>query len=374
MKRRCLNVVLAAVLSAAMLCGCADREPKSVPLFTDTSSSSQPAQPAKPAQPVQSSSSSSSSSTTKPVSTDSSTTTSTTSSTSSTTTTTSTTTSTSTTSSDSYTSSTTVSQSEDEPIAVAVERGSILDNYRSKWSYSQLTSRQKKIYIKLYNAAKNFEENIDVSSTRVNYDDVYIAYWAFDYDNPQFLELGSGYRYSYIEEDGEKIVKSVMIDYGREPDEISQSEFESITREVLAEALTEPGDYEKLKYVHDWIVNNTVYIKDNADYETEADGPVIYGTAICEGYAKAFMYFAQSMGFDCTCVIGYAGSVPHMWNMVKLDGQWYHVDVTWDDPVRSDGKQVLRDTYFLISDEQIEADHTVDMPFAIPSAPESYTH
>ena len=369
MKKR----LLAAVLSAVLLCGCADREPKSVPLFTDTSGSSQPAQPAKP---VQSSSSSSSSSTTKSASTDSSTITSTTDSTSSTTSTTtatSATTSTSTTGSGSYTSSTTISQSEDEPIAVAVERGSILSNYRSKWSYSQLTSKQKKIYIKLYNAVKNFEENIDVSSTRVNYDDVYIAYWAFDYDNPQFLELGSGYRYSYIEEDGEKIVKSIMIDYGREPDEISHSEFESITQEVLAEAQNEPGDYEKLKYVHDWIVNNTAYIKDDTDYETEADGPVVYGTAICEGYAKAFMYFAQSMGFDCVCVIGYAG-VPHMWNMVKLDGEWYHVDVTWDDPVRSDGKQVLRDTYFLISDEEIEADHTVDMPFAIPTAPESYVH
>ena len=366
MKKR----LLAAVLSAVLLCGCADREPKSVPLFTDTSGSSQPAQSVKPVQPGQSSSSSSSSSTTKPAFTDSSTTTSTASSTTTTSTTTSISTAgtTGSTGSDSSTGSTTTSQSEDEPIAVAVERGSILGSYRSKWSFNQLTGAQKKVYIRLYNAAKNYRENIDLTDLRVNFDDVFTAYWAFDYDNPQFLELGSGYRYMYDPEDEEKLVKSMMIDYGREPGEISQSEFESITREVLAEAQTKPDDYEKLKYVHDWIADNTVYLKDETDYETEADGPVIYGTAICEGYAKAFMYFAQSLGYDCVCVIGDAG-VPHMWNMVKLDGQWYHVDVTWDDP----GNRV-RDNYFLISDEQIGVNHTVDMPFAAPTAPENYAH
>ena len=58
--------------------------------------------------------------------------------------------------------------------------------------------------------------------------------------------------------------------------------------------------------------------------------------------------------------------------MVKLNGQWYHVDVTWDDPVRSDGTQTLRDDYFLISDSEIREDHVISSPFTLPSAPSGY--
>ena len=228
------------------------------------------------------------------------------------------------------------------------------------------------MYGRLYEAAGKVSAECDISDLGVSADDIYSAYWAFDYDNPQFLELGSGYSYSYSITNGQKLMKTVKIDYSRKSSDVPQSKFESTARDVLAAAKAQPNDYERLKYVHDWIVNNTVYLKGDTYYESEADGPVIYGKAICEGYSKAFMYFAQSMGFDCVCVIGGAGGVDHMWNMVKLDGQWYNVDVTWDDPVMSDGSQTLRYNYFLISDSELRRDHSVGSPFALPTAPNSY--
>lgn len=202
--------------------------------------------------------------------------------------------------------------------------------------------------------------------------DIETAFWAFDYDNPQFLELGSGCQFSYIGSGGSTRYVCIYIEYGRKTSQVPKSDFESTAENVLANARAMSGDYEKLKYVHDWIVNNTVYIYADTHYESEADGPVVYGKAICEGYSKAFMYFAQSMGYECVCVRGAAGGVDHMWNMVKLNGQWYHVDVTWDDPVMSDGSQMLRHKYFLISDSTIRQDHIIDSPFALPSAPYSY--
>lgn len=84
------------------------------------------------------------------------------------------------------------------------------------------------------------------------------------------------------------------------------------------------------------------------------------------------MYFAQSMGYECVCVVGGASGIDHMWNMVKLEGQWYHVDVTWDDPVMSDGSHALKYNYFLISDARIKLDHSINTPFKIPSAPQNY--
>ena len=62
-----------------------------------------------------------------------------------------------------------------------------------------------------------------------------------------------------------------------------------------------------------------------------------------------------------------------MWNMVKVDGKWYHMDVTWDDPLTSDGRPMLRYDYFLISEAKIREDHTIDNDFKIPTAPSNYT-
>ena len=270
-------------------------------------------------------------------------------------------------------SSTTRSDSEpiEQPIIIPSAGGSLLNDYTLKWAYNQLTEKQKQAYIRLYSSAYNVTEGCDISDLGLTPKDIEVTYWAFDYDNPQFLELGSGCKYGYVEWRGKTTYVEINIDYGRTPGEVPQSEFDRITKNVLANAQTMSSDYEKLKYVHDWIVNNTVYLYANTDYESEADGPIVYGKAICEGYSKAFMYFAQSMGFECVCVRGYA-NVDHMWNMVKLYGQWYHVDVTWDDPVMSDGSQMLRHSYFLLSDSEIRRDHSINSPFALPSAPYSY--
>ena len=245
-------------------------------------------------------------------------------------------------------------------------------DYTSKWAYNQLTQKQKQAYKRLYSAAYNGTAGCDISDLELTPGDIEVSFWAFDYDNPQFLELGSGCKYGYVESRGKTSYIDIYIEYGRTSGQVPQDDFDRITTGVLANAQAMQSDYEKLKYVHDWIVNNTVYLYANTYYESEADGPVVYGKAICEGYSKAFMYFAQSMGFECVCVRGSAGGVDHMWNMVKLYGQWYHVDVTWDDPVMSDGTQMLRHKYFLISDSEIRRDHSIYSLFTLPSAPYSY--
>lgn len=275
-----------------------------------------------------------------------------------------------------YSSSVETTQSASEPYQQPVidpsPDGSVINAYTSKWAYNNITEKQRQLYIRLYNTASNVGGYCDISDLGLTVDDIYTAFWAFDYENPQFLELGSGYQYSYKESaDGITIV-GITIEYGRSTANVPQSEFDATAQTVLANARAMATDYERLKYVHDWIINNTRYIKADTAYESEADGPVVYGTAICEGYSKAFMYFAQSMGYECICAIGGAGGIDHMWNIVKVNGQWYHVDATWDDPLVSDGSDMLRYDYFMLSDSEILRDHYIDTPFVLPSAPYSY--
>lgn len=247
-----------------------------------------------------------------------------------------------------------------------------LDDYKSKWYYNQLTSSQKAAYERIFSAAKEHAASTNVSDLKIKAADLSKAYWACDYDNPQFLANGSGYGYSYNPVTG--LVVSVSIQYGRTENQIKaiETSFKNITDSVVKEADKQISDYEKLKYIHDWIINRTKYNKTAGAYVSEADGAVIYGRALCEGYSKTFMYLAQELGYDCICVTGDVGSEGHMWNMIKIGGSWYHVDVTHDDPIMSDGSDVLFHDYFLISTSDIRRTRTIDTALNIPSALRSY--
>lgn len=248
------------------------------------------------------------------------------------------------------------------------DTSSLMTDYTRKWGYNQLNSQQKTAYARLFESAENNISAFGVDDLNLNSNDADLIYWAFDYDNAQFLTLGSGYNYKY--KDSGKVVE-IGIQYGRDAGSVPTDQFISRTQSVIAEAEQLGNDYDRLKYIHDWIVNNTSYTQNGPLSKSEADGPVVYGSALCEGYSKAFMYMAQAMGYECVCVAGVSGGGPHMWNMVKLGGLWYHVDVTWDDPISNSGP-ILRYDYFLVSDSTILADHTISNPFAVPSAPNNY--
>ncbi len=248
------------------------------------------------------------------------------------------------------------------------DTSSLMSDYTRKWGYNQLNSAQQAAYARLYETVNNNQSGFDVTDLGLNTNDADIIYWAFDYDNAQFLTLGSGYNYKY-RDDGTLV--EIGIQYGRGAGEVPTDNFTSAAQSVISAAQQFGSDYDRLKYIHDWIVNNTTYTKNGPLSKSEADGPVVYGSALCEGYSKAFMYMAQAMGYECVCIAGTSGGGPHMWNMVKLDGSWYHVDATWDDPVSNSGP-ILRHKYFLVSDSTIRADHIIDNPFAVPSAPNDY--
>lgn len=249
--------------------------------------------------------------------------------------------------------------------------GSILEDYSAKWAYNTLNSSQKKAYKELFNAVSAGKTNVELSDTGISYDDIDEMFWAFHYDNPQFLGLGNGYSRGCSTMNGTIVSMKLTVDYARTSGEIDRSEFESTAAKVIAKANTLKTDYDKLKYFHDWIINNTRYNKNGPAYIRKADGPIVYGTALCEGYSRAYEYLCQSVGIPCVCV----ASSGHMWNMVKLNGRWYNVDTTFDDPVMSDGSDTLRYDYFLKSTSTIQradSDHRLSTPFSVPSATKDY--
>lgn len=242
---------------------------------------------------------------------------------------------------------------------------SILGNYEVKYAYSTLTSAQKKAYARLFEGVSEHSSKISLSDLNLSSSDLSIAYTALCYDNAQFFWLDHSYTYYtntswYSGSYGS--VDSISINYSRTAAEVKniKPKLEAAAKKIVDEALEKDSLFERVLYIHDSITESTVYTLTGGSYISQSDGPLVYGYALCEGYSKAFMYLCQSVGIECVCVGGEASGGPHMWNMLKLDGEWYNMDVTWDDDTGYN--------YFCITTSQISKDHTFKNEFTVPKA------
>ena len=117
------------------------------------------------------------------------------------------------------------------------------------------------------------------------------------------------------------------------------------------------SDIDKVKFVNDYIVQNTSYSDQTNGSPHSAYTALAERKAVCQGYALLTQQMLTALGVESLYVVGYADGVGHAWNLVKLEGQWYHLDTTWNDPLPDRGKSVRYD-YFLVTDSQLAKDHT----------------
>lgn len=171
------------------------------------------------------------------------------------------------------------------------------------------------------------------------------------------------------------VVKGQPIPEGKD----SAIKLEKKVREILG-SIIKPTmtDFDKELAIHDYIVNNCKYgfFNDDSEREYNAYGVLIEGKAVCSGYAAAMDLLLECSGVESRFVVGYAESSQrsadssgvedkssrknikadnHAWNQVKIDGIWYNVDATWDDPVGSGDS--LSHMYFNIDDELMGMTH-----------------
>lgn len=153
----------------------------------------------------------------------------------------------------------------------------------------------------------------------------------------------------------------------------AREELEQAVQTALAYAPQSGSDYEKELYVHDYLIETCTYDDEAVELhkidqvranEQNAYGALVEGTAVCEGYTRAFQLLCERLDVTCWVIQGQAsdftdeGNVNHIWNCVQLDGDWYHVDVTWDD---YEGAPAATDCYyyFNLTTAEIEKDHVI---------------
>lgn len=124
--------------------------------------------------------------------------------------------------------------------------------------------------------------------------------------------------------------------------------------------LQNKSDYQKVKAIHDYIIKQVTY--DDSLTKYTAYDALVNKSAVCEGYAAAAYRMFTDAGLDSKILSGEAGGGSHVWNMVKVNGKWYNIDLTWDDTETASGKQVISYDYFL-KNAKAFSDHQRDSEF-----------
>lgn len=180
-------------------------------------------------------------------------------------------------------------------------------------------------------------------------------------DNQKLLSVLNGFVHPF---NSFASIETIYDNYGKVTVKINKSYTEEqiaqINKKVDEILKTEINDTmddkEKIKAIHDYIINNATYDKDKSDKNitkynsSTAYGALLEGYAICGGYTDAMEIFLDKFNIPSFEVI----SENHIWNAVYLDNEWYHLDLTWDDPISIEGFDILDYNFFLISTLELE--------------------
>lgn len=120
------------------------------------------------------------------------------------------------------------------------------------------------------------------------------------------------------------------------------------------------SEWEKEQYIHDFICTNVRYDKLKKPYSHEIIGPLGQGVGVCEGIAKSVKALCDALGIWCIIAVSDANpdkkiKYRHAWNVVRIGGTYYHLDVTFDNSLGHG--EMLRYDYFNLEDKQIFRDH-----------------
>lgn len=234
---------------------------------------------------------------------------------------------------------------------------------QSSFYYDRLTQEQRDIYDVMLPAVKSGSAEIRFRASSV--DDIKKAFRALSYDNPSLINVSNMFTVGYSAFGFVKIKPSYRFSL---QEYVSFSgELEAKVNEIIESMPQGFGEYEKELFIHDWLIDNCAYKTAQEEYGIEhtAYGAIINGEANCEGYSRAAQLLMYACGVDNYVVSGQAvnesGSQNHMWNIVKVDGEWYNADITWDDPVSNGGEGVPNHFYFNLTDAEISKTHMIDI-------------
>lgn len=227
------------------------------------------------------------------------------------------------------------------------------------------------VYLKIYDRLLEMAENFTVdkvslpTNQKVTHDEAWLVTAAFYSDYPELFWARPSFWYNK----NTMLCSEIQLNYNSHAYNLNtELPLFLETAETILAGMPTGSDYEKELYLHDALIKKVTYTYSKLE-EQNGYTTLVEGKGVCAGYAFALQYLLMRAGIQSYYVVGYAGE-NHAWNLAKIDGEWYYVDATWDDPLTGSGSDSAYSpfhTYFNLSAEMMAEDHTLSgQPYNVP--------
>ena len=223
-----------------------------------------------------------------------------------------------------------------------------------QYYYNHMNKAQQAAYHSILSGVKNLADEFQIPA--LEGEELYNVFFQMRLDHPEIFWVSS-YKYRYYKDSPNLIF---IPEYLFDKKKICEHQKAMTARvEKLIRPAQKLSEWEKEKYVHDFICENIRYDKLKKSCSHEIIGPLGQGVGVCEGIAKAVKVLLDALGV--WCVIAICGNNPekgikyrHTWIIVKIGGTYYHLDATFDNSL---GDEEIRYDYFNLDDKNIFRDH-----------------
>ncbi|MEG1718832.1 MAG: hypothetical protein RR306_00770 [Clostridia bacterium] len=263
-----------------------------------------------------------------------------------------------------------------------------------RYGYKELTDVEKEIYKRVDKAVKNYWNLIDVSDLETNTNTLLKMFFYYHESNPDVFwansvnivsnydkEIGILITYSSETETEIPDEKDYIIQNKVSREKITESRIKFIqkTNEILKGINKDANALEKEIYVYNYFLENIQYDKELSNQIrrkedinstlTRSYAGIVNNKTICSGYSYAFAHILNLLGVNVVQVYGNSKGESHQWNMVEINGSYYHVDTTWASKNAVDNKNVPTYNYLNLTDSEIMVDHTIGAFSTVESGP-----
>ena len=217
---------------------------------------------------------------------------------------------------------------------------------------------------------ENNEQLIDIVEYGLTMEEASDIYYDVVFANPQFFYVWAQCSVRYSSDNVAHEILPMYLDISSDELAEQKAKYEAALQDLLSWVPADASNADKVKAVHDWLVRNCEYkntgwtvttmegsssLKGSGFEPWTAYGALVEGYPVCQGYSLAFIAAMNELGFDSS----YVHQKDHGWNRVCVDGKWYNVDITFDDPLvngRDTGFDATPSTeYFMKSDAWFKA-------------------
>lgn len=253
------------------------------------------------------------------------------------------------------------------------------ENHSGKYCYEQLSDVEKLWYSDMYAIMSNMHTDVTLSlkgNQAIGEEGIDKVFQCVMNDNPELFYV-EGYTYT-VYTYGQKISKinfSGTYTMDRAGRDEKQALIDAAVEDCFAGISMDAPDYEKVKYVYEYVILSTDY-KLGAQDNQNICSVFIGKESVCQGYAKAIQYLLDRLGIPATLVIGTVyGAESHAWNLVQIDGNYYYVDATWGDASyqmseAADAAKVefpvISYDYLCVTTDQLLKTHTIQNVVDLP--------